>query len=204
MNIKFPKEEIRAIEKIRTALLDDNFEEIINLNDLVLEHAKFLNEFSKEILDTYIKTLFELRLFDNVVTLVEDLRKKELEDCKWYYNAFASLIANKDLLYVKRIMDKSKLLSDKSISYLIDKDEANYNAIFNLHYELLDKIGPCLIIINFINELIAESLNKELDDEYLVMRFFDLLNLLFEYGVDEDIIYLFEETIETIYEIPLD
>ena len=101
-------------------------------------------------------------------------------------------------------MDKSKLLSDKSISYLIDKDEANYNAIFNLHYELLDKIGPCLIIINFINELIAESLNKELDDEYLVMRFFDLLNLLFEYGVDEDIIYLFEETIETIYEIPLD
>lgn len=204
MNIKFPKEEIQVIEKVRNAILNDNYQELLDLKESVINHAAFINQFSKQTLDTYIKTIFDLRLFEEVITIVEEIRLKDIEDCKWYYYVFASLIANKDFLYLKRILNKSKLLSDKSISYLIDKEEANYNAIFNLHYELLETIGPCLILINFINELISESLNNELDEEYLIMRFFDLLNLLFEYGVDEDIVYLFEETIKTIYEIPID
>lgn len=202
--MKFPKEEIILINKVRNIILTDDCSNIIEIGKEVLEHASFLNKYSKNIIDAYIKKLFECREFESVISFVEDLIKINLEDCNWYYYALASLIANKDLYYAKRLITKSKLLNDKSISYLIDPENANYSAIFNLHYELLDTIGLCLILINFINELITESLNIKMEDEYLIMRFFDLLNLLFEYGLDENIIEQFEKTIKTIYEVPLD
>ena len=202
--MKFPKDEIMVINKVRSILLNNDCSNILEIGNEVLEHAQFLCQYSKNIIDAYIKKLFECREFEAVISLIEELIKKDLEDCNWYYYALASLIANKDLYYAKRLISKSKLLNDKSISYLVDAEDANYNAVFNLHYELLDLIGPCLILINFINELITESLNIKIDDEYLVMRFFDLLNLLFEYGLDEEIIEQFEKTIQTIYEVPLD
>ena len=44
---------------------------------------------------------------------------------------------------------------------------------------------------------------KKIDEEYIIMRFFDLLNLLYEYSIDEEIIGLFSKTVETIYEIKI-
>ena len=43
----------------------------------------------------------------------------------------------------------------------------------------------------------------EINDEYIIMRYFDLINLLFEYGVSEDLISIFTNTLETIYEIDI-
>lgn len=202
MNIKFPKEEIIFVEKLRNSIIKrDGIQDIANE---VIEHAKFLYQYSQKLLDTYIKTLFELRQFEIVVNITEDLKKQSLEDMQWYYYSFASLIANKDFLYVKRMMKKSEFFSSASIQYLIDPEEAHYNAILNLHPDLFDSVGPCLILVNFVNELIQESLNQDIDDEYLIMRFFDLLNLLYEYSIDEKIIDLFDKTIKSIYEIPLE
>ena len=62
MNIKFPKEEIQVIEKVRNAILNDNYQELLDLKESVINHAVFINQFSKQTLDTYIKTLFDLRL----------------------------------------------------------------------------------------------------------------------------------------------
>lgn len=202
MNIKFPKEEIVFVEKLRNSIITK--EDIKEVVDEVLEHAKFLYQYNPKLLDTYIKTLFELRLFEMVINITEDLKKQNLESMDWYFYSFASLIANKDFLYVKRLIKKSELFSSPSIQYLIDPEEAHYSAILNLHPDLLDTIGPSLILINFTNELIQESLNQDIDDEYMIMRFFDLLNLLYEYSVDEKIIDLFDKTIKSIYEIPLE
>lgn len=203
MNIKFPKEEIVIVEKIRSSLIEKNINDLIELTPELLNHANFISQYYNNIIDVFIETLFEYRLFEKVISLVEELRKKDLESCTWYYYAFACLIANKDFYYAKSIISKSKLLNDKSIAYLIDVEDGNYNAVFNLHNELIETIGPCLIIINFINELFNESINKSLTDEYIVMRFFDLLNLLFEYGIEEEVIEKFETVIEIIYEIPI-
>jgi hypothetical protein len=35
------------------------------------------------------------------------------------------------------------------------------------------------------------------------MRYFDLLNLLFEYGVDEEFLDIFRNCLETLYEIDI-
>ncbi len=200
MNIKFPKDEIVFVERLRNSILTK--ESIKDIANEVLVHGKFLYQYCQKLLNTYIKTLFELRQFEMVINLTEDLKKQNLESMDWYFYSFISIIADKDFLYVKRLIKKSELFSSPSIQYLIDPEEAHYSAILNLHPDLLDTIGPCLILINFANELIQESLNQEIDDEYMIMRFFDLLNLLYEYSVDDKIIKLFDKTIKCIYEIP--
>ncbi len=203
MNIKFPKEEIIIVENIRTALLKNDINCLIKLIPDLIKHSHFINKYYNNLINAVIEIMFNNRLFEKTINLIADLGKKELESCVWYFYTFACLIANKDFYYAKSIITKSKILSDKSLSYFIDVEEANYNKIFNLHSELIETIGPCLIMINFINELFSESLDKTLSDEYIVMRFFDLLNLLFEYGIEEEIIEQFEKVIEIIYEIPI-
>ena len=68
---------------------------------------------------------------------------------------------------------------------------------------MLYSIGPCLIIINFINDLIEENTKSEINKEYILMRLFDLLNLLYESNADDYIIKLFRECIEILYEIEI-
>ena len=74
MNIKFPKEEIVFVEKLRNSIITK--EDIKEVVDEVLEHAKFLYQYNPKLLDTYIKTLFELRLFEMVINITEDLKTK--------------------------------------------------------------------------------------------------------------------------------
>jgi len=203
MNIKFPKEQIRIIEDIRNAVIKKSKVLMQEQYDNVLLNCKFLEQYCPSLLDQYIKTLFEIREFELLINIVEDLKRKDIENCLWYYYMFAILILKKDIHYAKSIIKRSSLLNDNSIKYLISEDEGNYNSIISLHSTLLTTIGPCLILVNFINELFNESLKIEITDEYIIMRFFDLLNLLFEYGVDEEIIEMVKNTLETIYEIDI-
>lgn len=203
MNIKFPKEEIRLIETIRDYILNREYSQLLPLYDDVVKHSKFINQHNVSIINIYFKSLFEMREFEKIICLIEDLKKNDLESCQWYFYGFICLIAKKDLYYAKRFINNSKLFLDESINYLIKDDECNYNLIFSLHSTLLLTIGPCLILINFINELIVESFNQKIDDEYIIMRFFDLLNILYENGIDDEIITIFKETLETLYEIEI-
>lgn len=204
MNMKFPKDEIIIIESIRTTILNNDYNEVLKNYDKVIDNAFIINKYSEGLITKFIQLIFEMRLFEKVVNLVEQLKKQNLENFMWYYYALSSLIAKNDFYYAKSMIGRSKIINDPSIKYLIDVDEANYNGIINLHSSLLMSVGPCLIIINFINELIGESMNKKIDDEYIIMRFFDLLNLLYEYGLEDEIIEIFINTIETIYEIQVD
>lgn len=202
MNIKFPKEEIKVVEKIKQVISNKNLN-IKDFFDEVTKNVIFINTYYPKLLNQYIYKIFESRDFDLLLNIIEDFKKEDIENYEWYYYVFASLIANKDLLYIKRLINKSKLFSDPSIAYLIDPEESNYSNIFNLHSELLYTLGPTLILINFTNELIVETINNKLNDEYIMMRFFDLLNILYESGVEQQILIKFQKTLEIIYEITI-
>lgn len=204
MNIKFPKEEIRIIESIRTAIVKQDYLTLLSHYDDILKYCNFYNKYYNSVLNIYIETLFQIKEYEKMIALVEDLRKQKIENSMWYFYIIAYLISQKDFYYAKTIINKSKLLASDSIKYLIDSDDADYNAIFNLHSVILSTIGPCLIIINFLNELLVEANNIKIDDEYILMRYFDLLNLLYEYGLDKEIIDIFIKTIEKLYEIKID
>ena len=203
MNIKFPKESIVFLDEIKQAIKNRNYKKLISEYNNIILNAPFLKQYDQETLNIYIKIIFELREFEKYITLVEELRKQEIEDPSWYFYMFSILLYKKDIYYAKSVINRSKILNDSSISYLINEDEGDYIKIIHLHSTLLETIGPCLIMINFINELLIESFQAKINDEYIIMRYFDLINLLFEYGMSEDFISLFTSTLETIYQIDI-
>ena len=204
MNIKFPKEESIIAEQIKQAIITNNHQLLLKLYDEVIKHGLFLNKYNHDLLDKYILTLFDIREFEKVITIVEDLLKIGVEDCNWYFYALSILVAKNDIYYAKSLINRSLILNDQNIKTFIDEEEGNYNQLISLHDTLLFNIGPCLIMINFINELLAESFKIKIDEEYIVMRYFDLLNLLFEYGVDNEFLDIFRNCLETLYEIDID
>lgn len=202
--MKFPKDEIITLNQINDLLTNQQEVDIPSLSNKIIEYIDFIIKHYPDVIDEYISKLFELRKFDHVINFVDELTKKGLENFNWYYYSLSSLIANNDIYYAKRIIANSKILQDQSLHFLINSEDADYNAIFNLHSTLLETAGPCLILVNFINELLYESLKTNITSDYLIMRFFDLLNLLFEYGVNEEIVKQFDKTVKIIYEIPID
>ena len=204
MNIIFPKEETQLIHKIKEDYKVHDFESIAKRCDDVLKQSEFLFKYESSILDIFIESLFKVREFEKVVSFVEELRKKDIESFNLTFYALASLLANDNFYYAKSMIKKMKILNDPEVKAYIDEDEADYGRILSLPYQELKSRGPCLILINFINELIAETLKNDVDKEYVMMRCFDLLNLLYEYGLENDIIDIFRNTIEVIYEIQID
>lgn len=203
MNIKFPKEETRVLEIVRNAILKKDYKTLLEQYDNVLSCSIFINQYSESVLNMYIETLFNIKEYDKLLNFIEELRKKDIESCNWYFYCLIYLVTNKDLYYAKSIINRSKLLKDPSISSLINEEDSNYNMVFNLHCALLETMGPCLILINFINELMMEMYNRKIDDDYVIMRLFDLLNLMYEYSVEESIIETFRTAIESLYEIEI-
>lgn len=204
MNIKFPKEEKVILEKIYNAILEKDYNTFLNYYNEVIKHANFYNKYYSSLLNVYVETLFEIKQYDKLIMIVEELRKQNIENCMWYFYVIIYLISQKDFYYAKSIITKSKLLSTDSIKYLINEDDANYNSIISMHLVLLSTVGPCLIIINFLNELLTETLKNDVDDTYILMRFFELLNLLYEYGLDKEIIDIFIKSLEILYEIKIE
>lgn len=204
MNIKFPKEEKVILEKIYNAILEKDYNNFLNYYNEVIKHANFYNKYYSSLLNAYVETLFEIKQYDKLIMIVEELRKQNIENCMWYFYVIIYLISQKDFYYAKSIITKSKLLSTDSIKYLINEDDASYNSIISMHSVLLSTVGPCLIIINFLNELLTETLKNDVDDTYILMRFFELINLLYEYGLDKEIIDIFIKSLEILYEIKIE
>ena len=203
MNIKFPKQNILFLNEIKQLIISRDYKSLLNEYNNIILNASFLKQYSIDVLNNYFEILFTIKEYDKYITLIEELRKQEIENYSWYFYLFTILLYKKDIYYAKSIISRSKLLNDSSIKYLISEDEGNYSQVINLHDLLFQEVGPCLILVNFINELLTETFNMEINDEYIIMRYFDLINLLFEYGVSEDFISIFTNTLETIYEIDI-
>lgn len=203
MNIKFPKQNILFLNEIKKLIINRDYKSLLNEYNNIILNASFLNQYAVDALNNYFDILFDIKEYDKYITLVEELKKQDIENFKWYFYLFTILLHKKDIYYAKSIISRSKILNDSSIKYLISEEEGNYGQVMNLHNLLLQEVGPCLILVNFINELLSESFNMEINDEYIIMRYFDLINLMFEYGMSEDFISIFTNTLETIYEIDI-
>ena len=203
MNIKFPKQNILFLNEIKQLIISRDYKSLLNEYNNIILNASFLKQYSIDVLNNYFEILFTIKEYDKYITLIEELRKQEIENYSWYFYLFTILLYKKDIYYAKSIISRSKLLNDSSIKYLISEEEGNYSQVINLHDLLFQEVGPCLILVNFINELLTETFNMEINDEYIIMRYFDLINLLYEYGVSEDFILIFTNALETIYEIDI-
>ena len=123
MNIKFPKEQIRVVEEIRNSVIKKSKSLLQEQYDNYLLHSKFLEQYYSSLLDCYIQSLFEIREFETVINIVENLKKQNIESCTWYYYVFAILIAKKDLHYAKSLIRRSTILNDNSIKFMINEPD---------------------------------------------------------------------------------
>lgn len=201
MNIKFPKEEVQFINDIEKMYNVNNYSGIVKQYNKIIDNIEIILNIKKDIIDIIVEALFYCRQFDTIITFVESLRDKGFEEFLWYFYAFASIIGNDDIYLAKTIIKKSKLLNDPDIQFYYSEDGANYVNILGMNDAVLDTQAPCLIMINFINDLIFESLQKTLNANYVVMRTFDLINILYEDGASQELIELFINTLQIIFEI---
>jgi hypothetical protein len=187
--MKFPKERVVLHNKIKELLSQNQYMEVLKLKDEILNSETVLDDF---IYSSLAKSAFLLGDFDNVVLIYSELFKRKLESFKLTYYGLLGLLANIDIYQAISFIKRSEILNEPAIKEYFIKDGANYSNIL-----LTSKIGKyvplTLILVNFIEGVSKEVVgNIDLDNEYILYRFFDLINMLYELGYPDDILsYLF-------------
>ena len=198
--IKFPKEKIQLVNRIYDAYELDNNQLIYSLKDEILANLNLLSD--EKVLDILLEATFNLYLFEDVIMLGDELIKQNYESFDLYYYSLLSYIALVDIYQAKNLIRRSKLLNTEGIKYYYSHEGANYSNILGLSYGLFEQAALCLLIINFVCEVSSEMAgNISVDQEYLLYRFFDLINMVYELGYDDDVIIELERVLKIVFQL---
>jgi hypothetical protein len=141
-------------------------------------------------------------LFEDVIMLSDEYIKQKYESFDAFYYALLSYIAVNDIYQAKNLIRRSTLLNTESIKYYYSQEGANYSNILGLSYALFEEAAPCLLIVNYITEIAGEMAGKvEVNHQYLLFRFFDLINMIYELGYDDDIISQLEQALKIVFQL---
>lgn len=198
--IKFPKEKTRLVNHVNEAYEAENYQAIFSMKDEILSNLEFLKD--ERILDVLIEAAFNLYLFEDVIMLSDEYIKQKYESFDAFYYALLSYIAVNDIYQAKNLIRRSTLLNTESIKYYYSQEGANYSNILGLSYALFKEAAPCLLIVNYITEIAGEMAGKvEVNHQYLLFRFFDLINMIYELGYDDDIISQLEQALKIVFQL---
>jgi len=200
--IKFPKDKINLMNKVYDAYDKTDFRLVVSFKD---EAIQYYNDFiDEDIFNIILESYFELYAFEEVVTFGDELIKLGYEDFELYFYMLSSLIALVDIYQARNLIRKSKLLNQEDIKFYYSKDGANYSNIYSLSDELFEQAAPCLLLVNFICEVSKEMAGDiEVDHEYLLFRFFDLINMIYELGYDYDLIMKMDRVLKIVFQIEI-
>lgn len=198
--MKFPKERVFINSKIKEYLSNEDHFSIRKLKDEILSNYETLDNYAFENL---IRSTFIVGDFDQTIIIFSDLFQKGIETFPILYYGFLSFLANTDIYQVLSYIRKSTLLQSNNYQEYTNKEGANYSNILYLskleHYATLT-----LILINFIEGISREVIgNIEIDQEYILFRFFDLINMLFEIGYPVEIISSLSSSLRIIYNLDM-
>ena len=196
--MKFPKERVTINAKIKEHLKNQEYFEILKLKDEIFENLESLDEYS---IETLIMVAFHLGDFDQVIIIYSELFKRGMESFAISYYGFLAMLANTDIFQAVSYIKKSELLNQNAIKEYFLSDGANYSNI--LFLGKVDAYGPlALVLVNFINGISKEVVgNVEIDSEYILFRFFDLINMLYEIGYPDEIISKLTKALKIIFNL---
>ena len=120
--------------------------------------------------------------------MIEELRKKDVEDMNISFYMLASLISLDDIDMAKSYLKRSKLMNSDYVQSIILEDGANYTNILNANEGI-----PCLLLINYIEEFDQEGIDIQYKDinnkaNIRIFKFFDMLDNMCQFGYDEKMI----------------
>lgn len=198
--IKFPKNKVNLMNKVYDAYNDEDYRLVLSYKNEVLEYFDEYQE--EEVFQIICESYFELSAFEECVSFGEQLIKLGYEDFEVYFYMIASLIALVDIFKAKSLIMRSKLLNEEGVAFYHSKDGANYSNIISLSDELFEQAAPCLLLVNYINEVSREIAGDiEIDKEYLLFRMFDLINLIYELGYESEIITMMDRVLKIVFNI---
>ena len=183
---KFLKDESLFISKINDLYKNKSFEEIGALRNEVFNNLDFFKK--TDVIFQIISSLFVSRHFNECVTFAEELKKNEIEELKYIFYLFASLIALNDIYMAKSYINRSNILNTDYIKSMIEEDGANYSNIRNV--ENIDDI-PCLLLLNYILSFDKEGKEniKDFDEkEIRVYKYFEMIDNIYSFNYDEEIV----------------
>lgn len=198
--MRFPKEKVLIINKINDYKKNSDYFGIAKMKDFMLQHYR---ECDFEVYEELIRATFVIGNYDETILIGTDLIMKNIETFTITYYSLLASLGNNDLYQAKSLINKSGLLNSDEIKDLYVKDGANYSRLLT-HADTLPALTLTLIIVNFIEGLIKEiSLGADVNQEYLLFRFFDLINMLYELGYPSAIIKNLSGVMKLIFNIDI-
>lgn len=198
--MRFPREKALIINQINDYKSNEDYYGIAKMKNLILDNYQ---QCDAEIYEDLIRATFVIGNYDEAILIANDLIAKNVETFTVIYYALLSALGNNDIYQAKSIIKKSQLLNSSEIKNLYSKDGANYSQLLT-HVHSLPGLALALIITNFVEGLARElASGVEIDQEYLLFRFFDLINMLYEIGYPSVIIRELAKVMKIIFNIDI-
>ena len=163
-NSIFLKEESLFISKVNSLFNNKEYLQVAALRHKVFENIDLYKK--TEVIYQVASSLFFGRFFEETISFIDELRKKEVESMLYSFYYLASCIALDDINLAKSYLKRSKLMNDNYISEIISEDGANYSSILNV--ENIDDI----LNVNVFLEAVADD-DFVLVDKPLVVELLD-------------------------------
>ncbi|MGI6710971.1 MAG: hypothetical protein ACOX4W_05960 [Bacilli bacterium] len=194
--IKFPTEKIVLENKIYALYETSNYEKIIVYFNQLLEDFDFYKK--TNIYDLVLSSFFNLRLFKEVIDKGLLLLTKGYESYDLLSLLLASYIEKRDLFFSSLLIEKSSLLTlPENKCFFDDLEKTNYTDIKSIKDS---KRVITLLLVVFQKAMLKEMLGEfKIDKEYMLYRFYDLINSINELGYDESVISEIEKYARHIF-----
>lgn len=198
--IKFPKEKIKTLNEIYEAFDARDFKKITTYKDILLTSV---DEFADtDAFDLLVEAFFELHGFEEIITIGDELFKQAYESIEVLFHMLASFLALNELYQAKTIIRRSKILNMPEAKEVMAKENANFSKILALSRSYFLDMAPCLLLANLINGLIEEEAKGvEINMKMILMRYFDMINMIYEFGYDDEVIDKIEMVARIIFGI---
>ncbi|MCK9536494.1 MAG: hypothetical protein M0R05_02710 [Bacilli bacterium] len=198
--MRFPKEKALIINKMNDYKKASDYYSIAQMKNQILDNYQ---ECDTEIYEDLIRATFAIGNYDETILIGNDLITKNVETFTVIYYSLLAALGNDDIYQAKSLIKKSRLLSSGEIKNLYEKDGANYSYLLAYSHSLTS-ITLALIVVNFVEGLIREMASGVvIDHEYLLFRFFDLINMLYEIGYPPEIIRELSKVMKIIFNIDI-
>jgi len=198
--MKFPKEKAYIINKINDYKKVFDYYSIAKMKDIILDNYQ---ECDPDIYEDLIRATFAIGNYDQTLVIGNELIGKNAETFSVIYYSLLAALGNDDIYYAKSLIKKSRLLNSAEIKNLYTKDGANYSQLL-IYAPTLTSFTLAMIIVNFVEGLVREiNGDVEANQEYLLFRFFDLINMLYEIGFPSRIIRELTKAMKIIFNIDI-
>lgn len=142
-----------------------------------------------------IKELFYQEKYQEVVEIVNKLKKEEIYDFKYLYYGLFSCIGLDDIYLALSMIKKYPLLEDPEIKSFLEVDGANFINILKLDEDIQKALIVCLYLQGNKD---TESILKNIEAN---INYFELIGSLYELGYNNNVIKELTNIGHVIYKI---